>query len=601
MVDARSSNRADIPDRYKWDAESVYPSRDAWRAEFQAVMNAIPQIEAFKGRLHEGASVLADFLELSEPLQNRALKLNMYAVFSMSVDSNDTEAIGLTGQMGGLFGKFGAASAFAEPELIALGKATLDQWVASEPRLSHLAQYVDDLFRKQAHVRSAEVEAVLGLTAEAMFAIDDINDQLTNNDLKFADAHDSAGKAYPVNQSIYELHRVSTDRTLRRTAMENYFDAYLAFKNTLASNYLAAVKRDVFYARVRGYASSLEAALAPGNIPVEVFHTLINTYKKNIPTWHKYWEVKRRVLGVDSIHQYDIWAPISKEDPVVSYEQAVEMIAAGMAPLGGEYVSVLRTGCLEERWVDVYPNDGKRQGAFSYGVVGTHPFIMTSYNDNLFGMSTLAHELGHSMHSYYSRKTQPYLYSDYSLFVAEVASNFNQATVRAHLMKTQTDPQFQIALINEAMYNLHRYFFIMPILAQFELEVHERVERGESITADDLIALCADLYQTGYGDVLTWDRERIGITWATFGHLYANFYPYQYATGISAAHALSAPIVAGDQAAVARYLKFLSAGSSVYPVDALKMAGVDMTQPTAVERTFEVLAGYVEKLDQLTR
>jgi oligoendopeptidase F len=262
---------------------------------------------------------------------------------------------------------------------------------------------------------------------------------------------------------------------------------------------------------------------------------------------------------------------------------------------------VLRRGCLEDRWVDVYPNQGKRQGAFSSGSKGTHPFIVMSYNENLNSVSTLAHELGHSMHSYLTWQHQPVVYSDYSLFVAEVASNFHQAMVRAYLLKTNPAPAFQIAVIEEAMFNFHRYFFIMPTLAIFELELHERVERGEGLTADALIALMADLFDDGYGGEVHVDRERAGITWAEFGHLYANFYVFQYATGISAAHALAKSILDGRPGAAEAYLSFLSAGNSLYALDALKLAGVDMATPGAVEQTYAVLSDYVDRLDHLTR
>jgi oligoendopeptidase F len=597
-----SLTRSEIPDQYKWNAESVFPNRDAWRAELESALAEMSKIDGFRGRLHESAAVLADLLDVLLPLRNRLYTLQMYAVFAMSVDSSDSEAVGMVGQNSSALGRFAAAASFFEPELIAVGRETLTAWIASEPRLNVLAHYADDLFRKQEHVRSAEVEEVLGLAQEPLRAIDDPNDQLTGADIRFAPAIDSAGSEYVVSQSTWEKLRQSPDRALRESSMNSYADGYLAFKNTLTANYLAAVKRDVFYARARRFSSSLEAALSENNIPVDVFHTLIETYKQNIGTWHKYWAIKRRVLGVDQLKVYDIWAPLTQNDPVIPYEQAVDMIAHGMKPLGDEYADTLRHGCLHDRWVDVYPNTGKRQGAFSYGTPGTHPFIMTSYADDLFSMSVLAHELGHSMHSYHTWKHQPALYAEYSLFVAEVASNFNQAMVRAHLMKTRADNRdFQIALIGEAMYNLHRYFFIMPILAQFELEVHARVERGDSITPDDLNALMADLFAEGYGGEVDWERERIGITWATFSHLYANFYVFQYATGISAAHALSAPILAGEAGAAERYIQFLSAGSSLYPIDALKLAGVDMSTPVAVERTFETLAGYVERLDQLTR
>jgi oligoendopeptidase F len=330
-----------------------------------------------------------------------------------------------------------------------------------------------------------------------------------------------------------------------------------------------------------------------------VFHNLIDTYKKNIPTWHKYWSVRRRVLGVDSLQPYDIWAPLTSKPPVVPFEQAVEWISNGMKPLGDDYVRVLRQGCLEDRWVDRAVNEGKRTGAFSFGTYDTMPFIMMSYDDSMGGLSTLAHELGHSMHSYLSKQNQALVNSRYTLFAAEVASNFNQAMTRAYLREANPDTLFQIALIEEAMSNFHRYFFIMPTLARFELEVHQRVEKGQGVTADELIDLCADLFAEGYGTEMNFDRQRIGITWATFGHLYNAYYVYAYATGISAAHELAKGILAGKPNASKNYVEFLSMGGALYPIDALKHAGVDMMKPDAVETTFGVLADMVNRLEKL--
>jgi oligoendopeptidase F len=290
---------------------------------------------------------------------------------------------------------------------------------------------------------------------------------------------------------------------------------------------------------------------------------------------------------------------LTNAKPRIEYRQALELIAEGLAPLGSEYVSVLRRGCLSDRWVDVYPNQGKTAGAFSSGSYGTYPFICMSFTDDVNSLSTLAHELGHSMHSYLTWQHQPFIYSNYSLFVAEVASNFHQAMVRAYLLRTNTDHSFQTALLEEAMSNFHRYFFIMPTLARFELEVHQRVERGEGLTADAMIGLMANLFAEGYGGEMHIDRERIGITWATFSHLYYDYYVFKYATGISAAHALSNRILTGVPGAVQDYLRFLSAGASVYPIDALKIAGVDLSTPKAVEETFGVLAGYVDRLETL--
>lgn len=592
--------RSEVPQEHQWNAESVFPDTAAWKAELDALHQAIPQAAAYSGRLSESPALLAEALEAMESVERRVGTVYFYAAMTSACDSTDDNANGMVGQAGALFASMAGAFAFTEPELLTIGHETLKAWMQQEPRLAVYAQRFDDLFRRQRHVRSAEVEEVLGLSADAIQTLADTAELITNADMQFADAIDSEGNHHPVTQGTMDKHMNQPDLKRRETAWNSFFDAHLALKNGLANNLAGAIKRDVFFARARRHSSSLEAALFANNIPVEVFHNLIDTFRRHIPTWHKYWRVRRKALGLETLHPYDVWAPIATRQPTITFSDAVRMIAEGMQPLGDEYVGVLRRGCLEERWVDIYPNVGKRQGAFSYGQPGTHPFIMMNFNDTLNSMSTLAHELGHSMHSYYTWQNQPYAYSGYSLFVAEVASNFNQALVRAHLLKTQEDPQFRIAVIEEAMYNFHRYFFQMPTLARFELAMHERAERGESLTADIMISTMADLFAEGYGDEVQFDRQRVGATWATFGHLYANFYVFQYATGISAAHALAERVLTQGEPAAEAYLGFLKAGSSRYALDILQSAGVDMRTPEAVEKTFAVLEHYVDQLEALT-
>ena len=593
--------RSEIPVAQTWNAESVFARVDDWKAEYAALEGELPRLEAFAGTLGQSAARLAEWFTLAEGVFRRLEKLYFYAFMSKAVDTTNQQAIGLAGQAAGLASRLSAAAAFAEPELLAIGEDTLLAWVNSESRLNIYAHYFHDLFRKQQHVRSAEVEEILAMARDPFSAVDNTEEMITSADMHFRPATNSAGESIEVGQSSINTLLDSTDRESRRTGWESYADSYLALKNTLTSNYLASVKRDVFLARARRYNSALEASLFRDNVDTAVFYNLINVFKQNLPTWHKYWAIRRRALGVDTLHPYDIWAPIATDKPVVPFEQAVDWICEGLKPLGADYVTALRRGCLDERWVDRALNRGKTAGAFSYGAYDTHPFILMSYDDSLGAMSTLAHELGHSMHSYLTRTTQPYVYGDYTLFVAEVASNFNQAMTRAYLFEANPDTQFQINLIGEAMDNIHRYFFIMPTLARFELEVHERVERGEGVTADDLINLMADLFEEGYGGQMHIDRERVGITWAQFGHLYSNYYVFQYATGISAAHALAARILEGVPNAAQDYVAFLSSGGSLYPVDALKRAGVDMATPEPVEKAFAILADYVDRLDQLTR
>ena len=329
---------------------------------------------------------------------------------------------------------------------------------------------------------------------------------------------------------------------------------------------------------------------------------MIRAFRDHLGTWHRYWRVRKKALGLDALRPYDTRAPLAP--PVaVPYEQAVEWIAEGVSPLGEAYVRVMRRGALEDRWVDIYPNKGKRMGAFSTGSMDTFPFIFMSYHDDIYSLSTLAHELGHSMHSFYARGTQPFVYSNYGLFQAEVASNMHQALTRKHLLEAKHDPAFQIAVIEEAMSNFQRYFFVMPSLARFELEVHERVERGGALTADYLNGLMADLIAEVYGDEISLagvDRERAGSTWAQFHtHLYSNFYVYQYATGIAGAHHLAQRVGAGDPQAAADYLAFLKSAGSMYPLDGLRMAGVDMSSPEPVQSAFATLGEMVSRLEQL--
>jgi oligoendopeptidase F len=595
----RVPERDEIPTEYTWDAASVFTSEADWEAALAAIAGRIGALEAFRGRLGESPTTLADYLELAEELLRATGRAVVYARMFYAVNTQDQAAKARVERVAAMATRLGAANAFGEPELLAVGEATLARWVAEEPRLALYGQHFARLARRAAHVRSAEVEELLRQVSEPLDTAAATHGILTNADLRFAPACDSAGDEHEIAQGTINALITHADPALRRSAWEHYADAHLALKNTMASCLAAEVKKNVFVARARRYGSALEAALAPNFIPLEVYHSLIATFRRHLPTWHRYWRLRRQALGAP-LHVYDSKAPLCSAPMRVPYTQAVEWICAGMAPLGEEYVAAMRLGLGAQRWVDVYPSRGKRAGAFSMGVPGTHPFIMMSYNDDIFGLSTLAHELGHSMHSYYTRANQPYAYANYGLFLAEVASNFNQALVRDHLLAQLSEREAQITLLEEAMANFHRYFFIMPTLARFELAVHEQVERGEALTADGMIDLMADLFAEGYGDEVVLDRARVGSTWMQFStHLYANFYVYQYATGIAGAHALARQVLAGEPAAAERYLGFLASGSSRYPLDTLRMAGVDMTSPAPVEEAFAVLAGYVARLEEL--
>ncbi len=594
--------RAEVDKRYTWNAESVFPDEAAWESAVETILARLPDLAEFKGHLGDSPDTLADWFDATERIQRLLGKVTVYTTMSYSVDVNDQAAVARTDRTRTTAAQLGAAMSFGLPEMIAIGFPKLREWVAGSPRLGHLGHYFHRLEKLQSHVRTPEVEEVLTRVSDPLASAISAHSVLANADMKFPPAVGADGTEEVAQGTIGALLN-SPDPLVRRTAYESYADAHLALQNTMATSLAAGIKRDVFYARARGYESSLHAALEPAFIPLDVFHNIIQAFRENVGTWHRYWRLRRRALGMETLKAHDTRAPLQNYRLQVPYEQAVDWVASGVAPLGDEYVRILRKGALEDRWVDVYPNRGKRMGAFSTGVPDTIPFIFMSYNDDIFAMSTLAHELGHSMHSHYARGTQPFVYSNYGLFQAEVASNMHQALTRQYLLDTQSDPEFQIAVLEEAMANFYRYFFIMPTLARLELELHQRVEAGVPITAAYLNDLTADLMGDVYGDevdISGIDHDRAGSMWAQFHtHLYSNFYVYQYATGIAGAHHLAARVSAGDQGAAENYIAFLKSGGSMYPLEGLRLAGVDMASTEPVESAFAALSKTVTLLEQL--
>jgi oligoendopeptidase F len=591
--------RSKVEKKQTWNSESVFKNHKAWQDELSSIIADLDTVKRFQGRLAEGPSVLLEALTAYESLSVRGERVYMYAGFSHAVNTADQQAAGAVGKATSMFGQLASALAFFSPEILAIGKDKLDQWTAQDPKLAVYRHSFDDLFRKQEHIRSGEVEEVLGMLADPFSGPQNTASMITNADLKFEPGMDSKGRKLVVTQSsIHQILR-SPDRAARQSAWNHYMDRHVEFSNTLASNLSTSIKANVFSMRAHRHESSLAASLFENNVPVEVFYNLLDTFKQHLPVWHRYFDLRRKALGLGSTAYYDMWAPLAKRDSKITFKEAVDMICDGLGPMGTDYTDTIRRGCLHERWVDSAPNKGKQNGAFSYGAPGTYPFIMMSFSGDVGSMSTLAHELGHSMHSYLTWKHQPLAYSEYSLFVAEVASNFHQAMARAHLLNTTTNRNFQIALIEEAMSNFFRYFFQMPTLARFELEVHQRAEKGEPLTAESMMDLMADLFTEGFGPRVKVDRPRVGMVWSTFAHLFQDYYVFQYATGISGAHALSGRILRGEPHAVEDYLGFLKAGSSAYPLDVLRHAGVDLASPKPVEETFAVMESYIDRLEKL--
>ena len=594
--------RSKVKKDQTWNAESVFASPAAFDAEVDSLVQSLQEIKKYQGHLGDSIDTFVEAMGAIDILSQRAAKIQVYGSLSSAVDTSDQQGVSMISKAMSTVAQVSAATSFVDPELLAIGEAKLGQWLKDDPRMTMYEYYFHDLFRRQAHVRNAEVEQILGMLRDPFSSTRGTTNLLANADFKFKPARDSKNKKVELTQSTFDAILNGSDRKARQTAWENYNDQFIAYKNTLANNLATSIKQNVFNMKVRNFSSSLEATLFNGNVPVEMFHNLLNIFKKNLPLWHRYWKIRRKALGVKTLHPYDVWAPLTNKQHKVRFEKAVDWICEGLAPMGDEYVSVMRKGCSQDRWVDWSPNAGKRQGAFSTRVPkDTHPFILMSYTDDIGSMSTLSHELGHSMHAYYASRAQPMIYYTYPSIIAETASNFNQAMTRAHLLNNNPNKYFQTALLEEAMDNFHRYFFIMPTLARFELETHQRIENGQALTADSMIELMADLFSEGFGGNMNLDRERVGITWGTFTtHLYIDYYSFQYAIGISAANAITRRILNGTPDAAEDHINFLKAGSSAPPMEVFRIAGVDMTSSKPIEDAFEVLGEYIDRLETLT-
>lgn len=591
--------RQDVPLAERWDIESVYPTIEAWSEDFQRVEARLPELKQLQGTLAESPAALLAGLRLVDEIGEAIEHLAVYAFLRRSEDATNARVAEITDQAVGLATRASAAAAFVDPEIAAMPDDTLEAWYAQDPDLAHYRFAISKIQRQRPHIRSAEVEEVVALAGDMGNAFETIHDNLENGEMSLGTITDADGNPVELAQGNLDTYLQSPDRRVRRDAWNSSADAYLKLQNTMAATLAGAVKRDVFNAQTHHYPSSLAASLAPTNTSETVFRNLLDTVWANFPVWHRYFKVRRRLLGLaeGDLHGYDLEAPLSS-DPAVTWDRGVELILDSLQPLGQDYVETVRQG-MADRWVDRAANLGKGGGAFSGGAYRTYPFISMTYQNRLTDVSTLTHEIGHSMHSHLTNTTQPYVYADYGMAAAETASNFNQQLLGASLLKANDERNWVIAVIEERMANHQRYLFIMPILARFELACHERVEAGEALSAEWMNETLLGFYREGYGDEVVIDPDRIGITWARFPHLFMNFYVFQYGVGISAAAALASDIMQGDQAAVDRYLTFLSAGGSLDQIDALAAAGIDMSRKEPIERAFAILSGYVDRLESL--
>ncbi|MCM3663054.1 oligoendopeptidase F [Mesobacillus subterraneus] len=588
--------RNEVATEDTWRLEDIFANDEAWEKEFNEVKGLLPGVQEFQGKLGKNADQLYNALQLQDKLLERLGRLYTYAHMRYDQDTTNSFYQGLDDRIKNLYSQAGSALAYIVPEILAADEDKIKGFLEEKAELKLYEHALEEINLQRPHVLSAEQEALLAEASEVMSSPSNTFGMLNNADLEFPSIKDENGEEVEITHGRYIRFLESADRRVREDAFKAVYKTYGGFKNTFASTLSGNIKKDNFNARVRKYDSARHAALAANNIPESVYENLVNTVNDNLHLLHRYIKLRRKVLGVDKLHMYDLYTPLVKNVKMeIPYAEAKDYVLKGLEPLGEEYTNVLKEG-FENRWVDVYENKGKRSGAYSSGAYGTNPYILMNWQDNVNNLFTLAHEFGHSVHSYYTRKTQPYPYGSYSIFVAEVASTCNEALLNDYMLKTIDDEQKRLYLLNHYLEGFRGTVFRQTMFAEFEHMIHQKAQNNEALTADSLTKDYYELNKKYFGEEDIEIDEEIGLEWSRIPHFYYNYYVYQYATGFSAATALSKQILEEGQPAVERYIEFLKSGSSDYPIEVLKKAGVDMTSSTPIEEALKV---FEEKLNEM--
>ena len=589
--------RSEIPAEDKWAIEDLFVSDEAWEQELTTLEQASAAMAAYEGRLAESAKTLYEYLQQVEQVDVKADRLGNYCFRRSDEDTRDSDAQAMSGKYMAAVVALSAASSFATPEIMAIDEQTLQGFYASCPELERYRRYLTDLRRRKAHTLSAQEERLLAAAGEMAQAPDTIYGSFADADISFADAVDGEGNRHPLTQGTFVSLEESQDRVLRRSAYENLYDGFAGFKNTAAALLNAQNKQLKFFADARKYDNALDASLDATNVPTAVYHNLIEAVHQNMDKMHRYVRLRKKLLGVDELHFYDVYTPLMAEvDRRIPYAEAKQTVYDALAPLGKEYQAILKEG-FENRWIDVYQNQGKRSGAYSAGAK-VHPFVLLNYTGTLDSQFTLAHEMGHAIHSYLSNRTQNPIDSDYVIFVAEVASTCNEALLMQHLLSKTQDKKERAYLINHFLDQFKGTIYRQTMFAEFERNIGQMTAQGKTLTAQVLCDEYKRLNELYYGPDMVVD-DRIAMEWARIPHFYYNYYVFQYATGYSAAIALSNRILKEGESAVKDYLNFLSGGCSKSPIDLLKGAGVDMTSPDPVNQALELFGQLLDEMEAL--
>ncbi len=591
-----TNNRREQDPKFQWRLSDLYEDTGAWERALQEAQAQIAAIEAYRGRLGESADTLLTVLRSRSAAGRQLEQAYAYAHLHQDTDNGNATYQGMADRAMQAIIAAQAALSFIEPEILAIASETLRAW-AQEPRFQNFRFYLEDLDRQRAHLLSAAEERILAMAEDPLGGAGNAFTMLSDVDLDFGTVVDAQGQEVKLTHSTYGLLLESPDRRVRRDAFRSLYKAYRSVKNTIAATYAASVKADVFRARVRGYAGSLEAALDGNNVPVAVYEQLIEAVHEKLPALQKYLALRKRQLGLDQLEMYDLYTPIVPECSMpMSYEEAKALVKEALKPLGERYGRLLDEA-YENHWIDVYESAGKTSGAFSWGVYGVHPFVLLNHQDNVDHAFTLAHELGHAMHSYHSNEKQPYETADYRIMVAEVASTVNETLMMQYLLGHETDPVKRACLINQQLESYRTTCFRQTMFAEFELKAHRMAENGEPLTVESLSRVYRELNELYYAGVVVDDD--IASEWMRIPHFYNAFYVYQYATGICTATALARDIL--EHGGAPRYLDFLSSGGSDYPIRLLQNAGVDLTDKASIASALEVFERGVDELEQLLK
>lgn len=594
----KQKKRSEIDNKYKWAIEDIYQNDSDWQKEFDLTKELIESVSKYQGKLGESAENLLGFFRLQDEISQHFERVYVYANQKYHEDTSVSTYQDFSNRAGTLSVMVGSAFSFATPEILNLEEEVLKKFVEENEGLKQYEFAIHEILRKKPHVLSAEMEELLANAEELADSPGNIFSMFNNADIKFPQIEDENGNMVEVTHSRYSTFLDSKSQRVRRDAFKSIYSSYGKYKNTLGATFISNLKQEAFMAKARKYPSAMARALNISNVPVNVYTNLIDAVHENLHHMHRYMSLRKKLLKLDELHMYDVYTPIVGDvDMKISFEEAKDMVYKGLQPLGEEYLTKLKAG-FDNGWIDVYENEGKRSGAYSWGPYGTHPYVLLNYQDTLNHVFTLAHEMGHALHSYHSDAALPITYAGYRTFVAEVASTCNEALLMEYLLEKTTDKKERAYLINHFLEQFRGTLYRQTMFAEFEMIAHQKMTDNESLTTDILCDIYRDLVHKYFGDDVIVDEE-IALEWARIPHFYNAFYVYQYATGYSAAIAISRKILKEGKPAVDNYIKFLSSGSSDYPIELLKIAGVDMGTRTPVNEALELFGTLIDEMEAL--